>query len=152
MADIDEAVELARRCLDVGGADYNECDLNTLARAVLAMAARLDALAPVMGKPIASRITNSAPIERELVMDADEEHRPVHVDAGPSRPARSSRGLHAGDYTVGDALGLRRMGEPTTFAQPIIARSMRTIIESSSTLAPAARISSRLSGARTRMP
>ena len=90
MADIDEAVELARRCLDVGGADYNECDLNTLARAVLAMAARLDALAPVMGKPIASRITNSAPIERELVMDADEEHRPVHVDAGPSRPARSS--------------------------------------------------------------
>ena len=38
MADIDEAVELARRCLDVGGADYNECDLNTLARAVLAMA------------------------------------------------------------------------------------------------------------------
>jgi hypothetical protein len=31
------------------------------------------------------------------------------------------------DYTVGDALGLRRMGEPTTFAQPIIARSMRIL-------------------------
>ena len=43
MADIDEAVELARRCLDVGGADYNECDLNTLARAVLAMAAVMEA-------------------------------------------------------------------------------------------------------------
>ena len=38
MADIDEAVDLARRCLDVGGTDYNACDLNTLARAVLAMA------------------------------------------------------------------------------------------------------------------
>lgn len=85
MADIDEAVELARCCLDVGGADYNECDLNTLARAVLAMAARrpavgsrdvirygpatLAALIRELDEPITSAITNPAPIERGLVMD-----------------------------------------------------------------------------------
>ena len=38
LINIDEAVELARESLYRGGSDYNECDLNTLARAVLAMA------------------------------------------------------------------------------------------------------------------
>jgi len=48
---------------------------------------------------ITSPIANPAPIEHGLVMD----------------------------YTVGDALGLRRSDEPVTFAQPIIARSMRIL-------------------------
>lgn len=52
--------------------------------------ATLAALERELAEPITSAIANPAPIEHGLVM------------------VRSSRGLHAGDYTVGDALGLRR--------------------------------------------
>lgn len=79
--------------------------------------------------PITSAITNPAPIERGLVMDA--EHAEATLDrlmAANRQAATSKRALlPAGDYTVGDALGLRRMVEPDTFAQPIIARSMRIL-------------------------
>jgi hypothetical protein len=36
--DIKAAIELARESLHKGGAEYSECDLNTLARALLALA------------------------------------------------------------------------------------------------------------------
>jgi len=61
--------------------------------------ATLHALERELAEPITSPIANPAPIEHGPVMD----------------------------YTVGDALGLRRMGEPATFAQPVIARSMRIL-------------------------
>ena len=89
----------------------------------------LAALIRELDEPITSAITNPAPIEHGLVMDA--EHAEATLDrlmAANRQAATSKRALlPAGDYTVGDALGLRRMGEPTTFAQPIIARSMRTL-------------------------
>jgi len=43
VSDIAKAIDLARESLYRGGADFNECDLNTLARAVLAMAAVVEA-------------------------------------------------------------------------------------------------------------
>ena len=46
-----------------------------------------------VGHAITNPIANPAPIEHEPVMDADEENRPVHVDAGPSRAATSKRVL-----------------------------------------------------------
>ena len=91
--------------------------------------ATLAALKRELAEPITSPIANPAPIEHGLVMD-DAEHAEATLDrlmAANRQPATSKRVLHAGDYTVGDALGLRRMGEPATFAQPIIARSMRIL-------------------------
>lgn len=38
----DDPIELARQCLALGGADVNECDVNTLARAVLQLAEERD--------------------------------------------------------------------------------------------------------------
>lgn len=91
--------------------------------------ATLAALERELAEPITSPIANPAPIGHGLVMD-DEEHAEAMMDrlmAANRQPATSKRVLHAGDYTVGDALGLRRMGEPATYAQPIIARSMRCL-------------------------
>lgn len=71
MSDIDKAVELARRCLDVGGADYNECDLNTLARAVLAMAPVIEAARTYVLTGKADYSQHRALVDAALDLDAE---------------------------------------------------------------------------------
>ena len=93
------------------------------------MGSRWQRVGGVERPPITSPIANPAPIAPALVMD-EEEHAEAMMDrlmAANRQPATSSRGLHAGDYTVGDALGLRRPDEPVAFAHPVIARSMRIL-------------------------